>query len=119
MGFPESELSLVIVDDPQIAVLNEEYLARKGPTNVLAFPMREGRFADITPQLLGDVVISIETAQREGEAAGISMEDRFFQLLVHGILHLFGYDHEKTEEEADEMEAKSNELLRLIENTET
>ncbi len=115
MGCPESELSILIVDDPQIAVLNKEYLNREGPTNVIAFPMQEGEFSDINPAgLLGDVVISVETAQREGEATGISMEARFTELLVHGILHLLGYDHEKTEEEAIRMENKSSETLKLI-----
>jgi probable rRNA maturation factor len=115
LGCPDGELSILIVDDPQIAVLNKEYLHREGPANVIAFPMREGNFSDINPQLLGDVVISTETANQEGEEANISMEHRFTQLLVHGILHLFGYDHEKTEQEAVEMEKKSQELLKLIE----
>jgi probable rRNA maturation factor len=60
------------------------------------------------------VVISIETAAREGEIAGISMEERVIQLLVHGILHLLGYDHEKNKTQSDKMEKKSNEILKLI-----
>jgi probable rRNA maturation factor len=111
---PDGELSILIVDDFQIEALNKRYLNRSGPTNVIAFPMREGRFSNITPRLLGDVVISVEAAMREGELAKINMEDRFDQLLIHGILHLFGYDHEKSKEEADKMEKKSNELLCLL-----
>ncbi len=111
---PDGELSILIVDDFQIEELNKKYLNRLGPTNVIAFPMREGRFSNITPQLLGDVVISVEAAMREGKLAKISMEDRFDQLLIHGILHLFGYDHEKSKEEADKMEKKSNELLGVL-----
>lgn len=114
MDSPDGELSILIVDDFQIEILNREYLKREGPTNVIAFPMREGKFSNITPHLLGDVVISVETAQKEAEKTGISMAERFTQLLVHGILHLFGYDHEKSEEEAVEMEKKSEELLELI-----
>ncbi len=114
MDSPDGELSILIVDDSQIKILNKEYLKREGPTNVIAFPMREGEFSNITPHLLGDVVISVETAQKEAEKTGISMAERFTQLLVHGILHLFGYDHEKSEEEAVEMEKKSEELLELI-----
>jgi probable rRNA maturation factor len=60
------------------------------------------------------VAISIETAAKEGQIAGISIEERFTQLLVHGILHLLGYDHEKTKKQADKMEKKSNEILKLI-----
>jgi len=117
LEFPDGELSLLIVDDLQIERMNKKYLKRHGPTNVIAFPMRSGEFAAVTPQLLGDVVISIETAAKEGEKTGISMQERFTQLLVHGILHLFDYDHEKSEQEASEMEKKSNELLKLLENS--
>ncbi len=111
----DAELSILIVDDPQIAILNKKYLHRYGPTNVIAFPMGADPFANISPQLLGDVVISVETAMKEGERIGISMEERFTQLLVHGILHLLGYDHEKSEQEADKMEKKSDEILKLLE----
>jgi len=111
---PDGELSILIVDDFQIEAMNRDYLDRSGPTNVISFPMREGEFLDITPQLIGDVVISIETAMKEAELAGISMEDRFNQLLIHGMLHLFGYDHEKSKEESDKMENKSHELLDML-----
>ena len=114
LGSPDSELSILFLDDPQIAVLNKNYLQREGPTNVIAFPMREGAFAEINPDLLGDVVISLETAEKEGLAAGMSMKDRLWELMIHGILHLFGYDHEASETEAMRMEAKSRELLGQI-----
>ena len=115
MDCPDGELSILIVDDSQIEVLNKKYLNRNGATNVIAFPMRSNQFPTIAPQMIGDVVISIETVAKEGKHSGISMEDRFIQLLVHGILHLFGYDHEKTEQEAEIMEQKSDEILKLIE----
>ena len=111
---PEGELSILLIDDAQIAVLNRDYLHRQGPTNVIAFPMREGEFAEVNPELLGDVVISLETAEREGLAAGEDMQGRLSELLIHGILHLFGYDHENSETEAEKMEAKARELLGLI-----
>ena len=114
LACPDGELSVLIVDDSQIAALNQKYLNRSGPTNVIAFPMREGEFAEVSPTLLGDVVISAETARREGEAAGVGGEARFSELLVHGILHLLGYDHEKTGREALRMEKKSRELFNLI-----
>jgi len=116
LGCPEGELSILIVDDMQIAPLNRQYLQREGPTNVIAFPMREGDFSDITPHLLGDVVISVETAQREGQESGTDMEQRFMQLLVHGILHLFGYDHIDSESDAQQMDEKSSALLTLIDH---
>ncbi len=115
LGSPDGELSILLLDDPQIAVLNKNYLQREGPTNVIAFPMREGAFAEINPEMLGDVVISLETVEKEGLAAGTSMKDRLGELMIHGILHLFGYDHETSEKEARRMEAKSRELVKQIE----
>jgi probable rRNA maturation factor len=108
---PEGELSILIVDDPRIEVFNREYLNREKPTNVISFPMREGSFDSISPGLLGDVVISIETAEREAQQGGMDLEERFTQLLVHGILHLFGYDHETCDEDAQNMEIRASELL--------
>ncbi len=128
MACPDDELSILIVDDPQIAALNKEYLEREGPTNVIAFPMCDyfdieadirKPEKNIMPKLLGDVVVSVDTALKEGEMAGITMEERFTQLLVHGILHLLGYDHEHTEQEARRMEMKTNELLKLIDGVPT
>lgn len=114
LGCHNGELSIVIVDDPQIEIINRQYLNRSRPTNVLAFPMQEGSFSDINPFLLGDVVISAETCDKEAKAAGIDFNERFDQLLVHGILHLFGYDHENDEKEASKMEKKSVELLKIM-----
>ena len=102
------------MDDPQITELNQQYLSHEGPTNVIAFAMRDGEFPDISPHLLGDVVISMDTASREAQNAAMSTERRFNELLVHGILHLMGYDHETSEEEARVMEDKSRELMGLI-----
>jgi len=113
-GNPEAELSLLITDDTEIARFNKQYLARNGPTNVIAFPMTEGEFSGITPSLLGDVVISLDTADREAGDMGISLEDRFTQLLVHGILHLLGFDHEKSEQQAEAMASREKELLDII-----
>lgn len=114
LGYPEHELSILIVDDKEMAQLNAQYLHREGPTNVIAFPMQEGDFADVNPMMLGDVVLSVDTAQAEARAARIPFAARFTQLLVHGILHLVGYDHETDEEEARRMEAKSDELIAML-----
>ena len=111
---PDSEVSILIVDDPQIEELNQQYLNRKGPTNVIAFAMREGEFSNLSPQLLGDVVISTDTAAREAQIASTSMERRFNELLVHGILHLMGFDHETSETDARVMEDRSREILALF-----
>lgn len=112
---PDGELSILVEDDAGIAALNEKYLHRNGPTNVIAFPMRGENSAYVNPNLLGDVVISIETAEREGKEAGCGMRKRFTVLLIHGILHLFGYDHEKNYYQAKKMENKERELLKVVE----
>ena len=114
MGYPDAQLSILIVDDTQIAEFNLAYLNHAGPTNVISFPMQEGQFSDISPNLLGDVVISADTAHREAVEAGMEIAERFNQLLIHGILHLTGYDHVNAEEEAVVMERKSDELMKLI-----
>ena len=115
MGYPEAELSVLIVDDDEIADLNSRYLGRTGPTNVISFPMLEGEYPDVAEQMLGDVVISVDTTKREADLGGVEFQTRFDELLVHGILHLLGYDHVGDEQQAREMEEKSVELLRIIE----
>jgi len=115
LGFNDHELSLVIMDDAGIQELNSTYRGMDKPTNVLSFSMQEGEFSQITPGLLGDVIISVETAEKEAADAGISLEERISQLLIHGILHLAGLDHELGEKEAMKMEEKSLEILRQIE----
>ncbi|MFP4668659.1 MAG: rRNA maturation RNase YbeY [Desulfosalsimonas sp.] len=114
LGKTGAELSLLIVDDEQIAEINKTYLGRTGPTNVIAFPMGDSGFAGIQPELLGDVVISVETADREASDAGYLMEERFTELLIHGILHLLGYDHETNEQDAKQMNEKSEELMQYL-----
>jgi probable rRNA maturation factor len=111
---PEVELSIVWVDDPAMALLNQQYRKRKGPTNVIAFAMREGECSGINAHLLGDVVISLDTCRKESQIAEIPFEKRLDELLVHGILHLLGYDHEVSDELAARMEQKESELLALL-----
>ena len=94
LGTGQQELSLMIVDDEGIRTINRDYLRRDRPTNVIAFSLTEGDFGDVNPGVLGDVVVSVETAAREAQAAGIPVEDAILYLIIHGILHLAGYDHE-------------------------
>ena len=118
MGSPDDVLSVVLVDDPSIADINERYLNHQGPTNVISFSMREGEFGDINPHVIGDVVISMDTCVREAQQGGISSEQRFYELLIHGILHLFGYDHLESEGEARIMDDKSRELMEMLDKFE-
>ncbi|MBW2186190.1 MAG: rRNA maturation RNase YbeY [Deltaproteobacteria bacterium] len=111
----ETELSIVIVDDEQIQEINRDYLQRDKPTNVISFAQQEGEGAGICPELLGDVVISADTAQRDALDAEVSFFSEISFLLIHGILHLLGYDHERgTQEQAELMEQKESELFKLL-----
>jgi len=97
-----------------MAQLNDRYLGRKGPTNVLAFPMSDGAEPGYDSTMLGDVVISNDTALQESEELGESLEYTIDRLLVHGVLHLLGFDHTKSEEEALRMEKEEKRLMELI-----
>ncbi|MDY6990381.1 MAG: rRNA maturation RNase YbeY [Thermodesulfobacteriota bacterium] len=114
LGSPEAELSLFIVGDQEMADLNNRYLGRSGPTNVMAFAMHEGPFGEISPNLLGDVAICVDAASREARDMAITTEVRFDQLLIHGILHLFGFDHEKERDDAEAMTKKEEQLMKLL-----
>ena len=121
MGYNDQEISIVFTDNNEIKELNNTYRKIQKPTNVLSFPMLSNNDDDngiISPEtnLLGDVVISVETAIKEADQAEITLEQRISQLLIHGILHLIGYDHEQGEEEFIRMETKSLELLKIIED---
>jgi probable rRNA maturation factor len=114
LGIREAELSVVIMDDEQIRDLNRTYLGHDRPTNVISFPQQEGEGPPEGTHL-GDVVISIERASAEAADAGMSLRDRMLQLLIHGICHLAGYDHERgCEEDAREMEEVEDRLYLEI-----
>jgi len=114
LALPDAELSILLVDDAQIQDLNQHYLNRNKPTNVLAFSMKEGEFSTLHPQLLGDLVISVETARRQSYRFRLNKMEMITLLMVHGILHLVGYEHEHTIKGAHEMTIKQNELFRYV-----
>ena len=117
VGLTDAELSVVFVDDEEMQRLNAAYRSLDRPTDVLAFAMTEGAFGDLNPGLLGDVVISTQTAQRQAERAGRSGDDELDALLVHGILHLIGYDHERSAADARTMRNQERRLRRLLQTT--
>jgi len=98
----ETELSVVLADDGFVQNLNRDYRDKDKPTNVLSFPQDS--------PMLGDVVLAYETVKREAEEQDKAFEDHAAHLLVHGVLHLLGYDHEN-DEDAEEMEALEVEIL--------
>jgi probable rRNA maturation factor len=108
------DLGVLIIDDARMRQLNARYRGIDRPTDVLAFAMREGPFADLQPQVLGDVVLSAETALRQARARRHSLTEELTRLLIHGTLHTLGYDHEVSPTDARLMRAKERELWRLV-----
>ncbi|HEY9523261.1 MAG TPA: rRNA maturation RNase YbeY [Thermopolyspora sp.] len=118
---PLAELSVLLVDEPAMTVLHEQWMGEPGPTDVLAFPMDELRpnqgagarqesDAPLDPALLGDVVLCPQVAAKQAAEAGHGTRDELELLCTHGILHLLGYDHAEPEEHA-EMFGLQRELL--------
>lgn len=105
----DAELSVLLTDDATIHPLNARWRGKDRPTDVLSFAQREGE-AIGQREVLGDVVISLQTAARQAAERGHDTEHEVRVLLVHGICHLLGYDHEE-DDEAEEMEAIERDLL--------
>jgi probable rRNA maturation factor len=114
LGFEEAELSVLLVSDRRIQQLNRQYLGRNRPTDVLAFGQWEGGGEALHPDWLGDVVISAETAEKQAIQECAELNQELDLLLVHGILHLIGYEHTGASEEAAVMGKKQRQLLRRI-----
>jgi len=114
LALPDAELSILLVNDVQIQELNRRYLHRDKPTNILAFPMRKGEFSSLHPHLLGDLAISVETAQRQSNRFGLDDMEMVILLMIHGILHLVGYEHEGTRKGARKMATKQKQIFRTV-----
>jgi len=112
-----AEISILFTDNNSIRELNKRYLKKDRPTDVLSFPMSNPKTPNTepqTPNLLGDVVISIERAGEQAVLQKVSLHAEVKRLLVHGILHLFGYEHEKGGKNAIKMKNEEKRLIRLI-----
>lgn len=119
-GEDESAISISLVDDAEIAALNREHRGKDKPTDVLSFPLYEsdelgslGNSGDAPERLLGDVVISVDTARRQAAEYDAPLQNEVNRLLIHGILHVLGHDHEKPSERAV-MEAEERRLAAAI-----
>lgn len=116
---PRLSISILFTSDAEVHVLNREWRSKDKPTNVLSFPMLERAellvlAADGPPELLGDIALALETCQREAEEQGIPLVDHATHLIVHGLLHLAGYDHETSPGDAAEMEALEIKALAML-----
>jgi probable rRNA maturation factor len=120
-GYPESsELTLLLVDDSEMASYNQRFLDREGATDVLAFPVEElvpGAVPDVDPSgpplMIGDVIISPAYVRSQAEQMGISFDDEMALMVVHGVLHLIGYDHQD-DDQAELMEGRERDILGLV-----
>ncbi len=110
----DSELSILLVSDKKIRELNRQYRGLDAPTDVLSFPQNEEDAEEFDSHLLGDVVISVETAHRQAVEHKLSLEEELVLLLIHGILHLLGYDHERSAKEERIMKQKTRDLFQSI-----
>ena len=110
----DKEVGVVLLDDEGIREINRDYLKRDRPTNVIAFSMQEGEYGNLNPTILGDIIISVETAQRDAISGDMPLEHMIDYLMIHGMLHLLGYNHEEDEEEARKMEERERELFTIL-----
>ncbi len=110
------EISISFVDNETIQQLNKEWRGKDKPTDVLSFPVDENP-PEYPYKILGDIIISIPYAKRQAENLDETFEDEIIRLLAHGLLHLLGYDHEISEEEAKKMFSKEDELIEAVEGT--
>lgn len=107
------EVSILFTGDAAIRQLNASWRAKDKPTNVLSFPAFPPNRAAPLPPMLGDIVLAVETVRREAVDEGKPFENHLAHLIVHGFLHLAGYDHE-TDDEAEEMEALERRILARL-----
>jgi probable rRNA maturation factor len=110
---PNPELSLTFTDDAHIASLNALWRGKDGPTNVLSFPLIQLRPGVPLPPMLGDIVVAFETVSREAEDQDKPFIAHLAHLLVHGLLHLLGYDH-MDDDEAETMESLERRILERL-----
>ncbi len=114
LNLEAADLSVTVTGDEEIRAINRQYRGRDRATNVLSFALEEGPPMPGAPRVLGDIVISAETVIREAGPLGYTAEEMFYFYLIHGLLHLIGYDHEQGEAEAARQEAETERLFDLI-----
>jgi probable rRNA maturation factor len=114
IGLPDAELSIVFVGNEAMRTLNKQYRNKDTTTDVLSFSLREGAFQKIQPHMLGDIVVSVPVAVRQAVMIGHSLDAEIDRLVVHGLVHLLGYDHERGSREAALMETKELQFLKRM-----
>jgi rRNA maturation RNase YbeY len=110
LGFQNKDLSILFVDNKKIMLLNKKFFGRNNPTNVISFSYMDG----LPGEVLGDIIVSVERAEEEAQASGTLFYERLFALLVHGLTHVMGYDHEKGEKEKNTMKYREKKLMDFV-----
>jgi probable rRNA maturation factor len=113
LRMPDAELSLLLVSDTVMQGLNRDWRGKDRPTDVLSFAQAEGP-GSAPVGLLGDVVISLDTARRQAAERAETLASELDRLLIHGVLHLLGYDHERSPAEARRMQRRERALARRM-----
>lgn len=120
IGCPDNaEIGIIFTDNEIIRELNKRYLKKDRPTDVLSFPIFNPKISDLKLfpfKLIGDVIISVEKAEWQAKSMNISLDEEIRRLLMHGILHLFGYEHENDRKKALQMKRKEEIMLRKLDN---
>ena len=106
----DRDLSILFVDNKQITELNKRFFHKDFPTNVISFCYMDG----LSSEVMGDIVISIEKAREEAESLSIPFHERLFALIIHGILHILGFDHVNDKNEARRMRYRGEKLLAYV-----
>ena len=112
VGRAEAELSLALIGNAEMQKLNRKYRHKDYPTDVLSFPIEDK--LPTTHRLLGDVVISVEKAREQAHEHGRTRDEELVTLLIHGIVHLLGYDHERSSRDARAMKRLENKIYRQL-----
>lgn len=115
LDLTDAELSILLTGDGEIHDLNLRYRGKDKPTDVLSFPQDDEEPVEGSPRILGDVVISVETTDRQAAEKGHTFERELTILLIHGVLHLIGYDHERGRKDGIVMRAMEKRLLKELE----
>lgn len=109
----EFDATVAFVSDKQIKLLNRRFRGLENPTDVLSFPTVADEFEQTAAPNLGDIAISVERAEKQAAANGLSFETEIAQLILHGLLHLCGYDHENDNGEMNRMELRLRRQLSI------
>ena len=112
---PNHEISILLTGDKDIRRLNQEFRSIDQPTDVLSFPQNADEDPCIPEEIiLGDIAVSLDIAKAQAKEHGLDFKEEIILLLIHGILHLLGYDHEISEHEETKMRNKTRELFKLV-----